>query len=318
MSKAVLPILLISLISSIVPARAAEGATGVYLLGTKGPGAALSPPPGLYYQSDIYLYRGTIDRTRQLPTGGIIAAGVDAHAVINLSTLLWTAPWEVAGGRMALSATLPAGRKSLDASLVTNLPLVGEGLVRGRSDSLATFGDPSLGASLAWQSGKIFVQSGISVNVPVGDYRRGRLANVSFNRWGYDLTTALTWLDADGGHDVSVAAGYTVNGTNPATDYRTGDELHLEAAATQYLSAQWSASLLAYHYQQISADSGGGALLGPYKGRATAVGASLSYNFQAGGRSISTRLKYFHETAVLNRARSNNMFLTISMPIFKD
>jgi len=144
------------------------------------------------------------------------------------------------------------------------------------------------------------------------------LANVSFNRWGYDLTTALTWLDADGGQDVSVAAGYTVNSANPATDYRTGNELHLEAAATQHLSTPWSASVLACHYKQVSADSGSEAVLGPFKGRTTAVGASLSYSFLAGGRPISTRLKYFHETAVLNRARSNNMFLSISMPISKD
>jgi len=122
MSKAVLPILLISLGSSVVTARAAEGASGVYLLGTKGPGAALSPPQGLYYQNDTYFYQGEMGKTRQLPTGVDIAAGVEAHALINLSTFLWATPWKVAGGRMALSATLPAGRKSLDASVVTSLP----------------------------------------------------------------------------------------------------------------------------------------------------------------------------------------------------
>ncbi|WMJ71221.1 transporter [Stenotrophomonas sp. 24(2023)] len=315
MPKATASILLIALFSSIATARAAEGSTGVYLLGMKGQGAALAPPPGLYYQNDSYFYRGSLGGSRVLPTGGRFASGVDADAFVNLSTLLWSTPWQFGGGRLGLSATLPVGRKSLDASLVTDFPRLGGGSTRGRSDALTTYGDPSLGANLSWRSGRLFWQTGLSVNVPVGDYRRDRLANVSFNRWGTDLTTAVTWLDVEKGRDLSLAAGYTVNGSNHATDYRSGDELHLEAAASQYLSPAWSLSLLGYHYQQVSGDSGSGALLGPFKGRTSAIGAGVSYSFQAGGRAISTRLKYFHETAVENRARSNNLFLTVSLPL---
>lgn len=72
MSKAVLPILLISLGSSVVTARAAEGASGVYLLGTKGPGAALSPPQGLYYQNDTYFYQGRWEKRDSFPLVSIL------------------------------------------------------------------------------------------------------------------------------------------------------------------------------------------------------------------------------------------------------
>ena len=51
-------------------AHAAEAATGVYLLGSRGPNAGITPPPGVYFQDDIYFYSGKINDTT-LPTGGL-------------------------------------------------------------------------------------------------------------------------------------------------------------------------------------------------------------------------------------------------------
>jgi hypothetical protein len=50
-------------------AHAAEAATGVYLLGSRGPNAGITPPPGVYFQDDTYFYSGKISGTT-LPTGG--------------------------------------------------------------------------------------------------------------------------------------------------------------------------------------------------------------------------------------------------------
>jgi hypothetical protein len=36
------------------------------------------------------------------------------------------------------------------------------------------------------------------------------------------------------------AAGFTFNQTNTATDYKTGDEFHLEWAATKYLTKEFT------------------------------------------------------------------------------
>ena len=51
-------------------AHAAEAATGVYLLGSRGPNAGITPPPGVYFQDDTYFYSGKISDTT-LPTGGL-------------------------------------------------------------------------------------------------------------------------------------------------------------------------------------------------------------------------------------------------------
>jgi hypothetical protein len=51
-------------------AHAAEAATGVYLLGSRGPNAGITPPSGVYFQDDTYFYSGKISGTT-LPTGGL-------------------------------------------------------------------------------------------------------------------------------------------------------------------------------------------------------------------------------------------------------
>lgn len=68
--------------------------------------------------------------------------------------------------------------------------------------------------------------------IPSGTYVLGQLSNVSLNRPAIDISGAITWLDPAIGWDLPAAAGFTFNRTNTAIDYKTGDEFHLEWAAT--------------------------------------------------------------------------------------
>lgn len=65
-------------------AQAAEADTGVYLLGSRAVGAGIIPPPGIYFQDDIYFYSGKIGGGQTLVTGGLLVANVSATN--NLST----------------------------------------------------------------------------------------------------------------------------------------------------------------------------------------------------------------------------------------
>ena len=75
------------------------------------------------------------------------------------------------------------------------------------------------------------------VNVPIGSYAKANLVNMGFNRWAADVTGAMTYLNTDNGFELSLAPGITFNGENPATNYRTGTEFHIEGAAMQHLTA---------------------------------------------------------------------------------
>nr|WP_234793168.1 transporter [Ensifer adhaerens] len=84
--------------------------------------------------------------------------------------------------------------------------------------------------------------------------------------------------------DLSGAAGFTFNGENPATDYRTGTEFHAEWAVTRHFGQEFSTGVAGYFYQQVTGDSGPGASLGDFKGRIAAIGGTMGYNFKMAER----------------------------------
>ncbi|KAA3503965.1 transporter [Rhizobium rhizogenes] len=294
-------------------ATAAEGGAGFYLLGSKGPAAAITPPPGVFFSNDVYIYSGDLGGGRALPAGGRLAVGVEGSAVIDVPTVLWILPEEVMGGHLGLTATLPIGWKKTDADLTLAGPRGGS--VSGSvSDPVFTVGDPVLGGLLGWEAGNFHWQTSLLVNVPIGDYQEGQISNIAFHHWGADVSVGATWLDPAIGLDLSAVVGMTFNAENPATDYRTGNEFHFEWAAVQHFNEQFDAGLVGYYYNQVTGDSGAGAT-SDFKGRAVAIGATIGWTFKAGELPISTRIKYFHEFSTENRAEGDAVFLTVSMPL---
>lgn len=301
--------LLIGMLSSHGDAQAVEGAAGFYLLGSKGSMAGYVPPPGTYVQNDHYYYAGKANANVQLPLGANLASGVEADALYGITTMLWVSPEKVASGNLALGASLVTGWKDIAATAV-----VGP-FALSLSDDEAAFGDPVLSALLGWHSGKWHSNIYSMVNIPVGQYEQGKLANIGFNRWAVDAGASMAYLDAALGHEMSVSMGLTYNFENPDTDYKSGTEFHVEAALVQHLSKQVSIGIVGYHYQQISGDSGAGARLGDFEGRVTALGPMISYAFDCGKIPISTSLRYVKEFNVENRLEGEAGFLTIVMPV---
>ena len=238
-------------------------------------------------------------------------ADIDAKAYLDLFTGLWSTQWQVLGGNVAFVGTLPVGGQNVSASAA----LSGGGLGASIADEIFTVGDPVLGASIGWHSGDLHWSLNSLINVPIGDYQAGEIANVAFHRWGADVSGAMTWLNPDTGLDISGAVGFTFNGENPVTDYRTGTEFHAEWAVVQNFSPQFSAGLVGYYYQQLTADSGDGATLGEFKGRVAAIGGTVGWNFKVAETPVSLRVKIYREFAARNRLEGTSGFLTVSIPL---
>lgn len=293
--------------------RAAEGGAGFYLLGSKGPAAAITPPPGVFFSNDVYFYSGDLGGGKALPAGGRLSVGVEGRAVIDVPTVLWVLPEDVVGGHLGLSASVPFGWKETSADVTLAGPR--GGTASGNvTDPVFTVGDPVLGGLLGWEAGNFHWQTSLLVNVPIGDYQKGEISNIAFHHWGADVSGGLTWLDPSIGLDLSGVIGMTFNAENPTTDYRTGNEFHFEWAAVQHFSKTFDAGLVGYYYDQVTGDSGDGARSG-FKGRVAAIGATIGWNFKAGEVPVSARIKYFHEFSVENRARGDAVFLTLSVPL---
>ncbi len=174
---------------------------------------------------------------------------------------------------------------------------------------------PVLNALLGWHQGNWHWNVGALLNIPVGPWDTDSISNLSFHRWALDTTGAVTWLDPARGHEVSVAAGFTFNWENPATDYETGTEFHVEWALIQHFSKTFTLGVAGYHYQQVTGDSGSGAKLGSFEGEVTALGPVMTYTFVCGKIPVSTQLEYMHEFDVVNRAEGDMGLLNISMPL---
>jgi len=298
-----------SLAITATGAHATENGSGFYLLGQKGPTAAILPPPGVFFQNDIYLYDGNASASQKLPIAGEIAVNVRARVILDLPTVVWVTPAKVLGGKLGFAVTTPIGRPKIDANVVLGPISV------SATDKVTAFGDPVASMMLGWNTDKFHVSLTSAVNIPIGKYDEGELANVSPHRWGGDFTLATTWLDPAVGLDISGALGVTFNGKNSATHYNSGNELHFEGAVVQHFSPQFSIGAIGYYYKQISDDKGVGARLGSFRGRVAALGGTAAYTFNIGKVPVTARAKILGEFSAKNRLQGTVGFLTLSMPL---
>lgn len=297
------------------PAHATESGTSVYLLGTGGPGVAIMPPlEGIFVDNTAYLYEGNAGGSRDFVLSGNVVSDLDASAFIDITSVLWVPTTNFAGGTLALGMAVPVGGPSVDVSAVLSGPL-GNQIGLSVEDSTFTLGDPLLLAALGWKSGKWHIQASTMVNIPIGDYDYGELANISFNRWATDFSLATSWHDTESGWDVSAKAGVTFNGTNKKTNYDSGTEFHLEGAIEKTLSPHFSLGVIGYHFQQLSGDSGDGAVLGSFKGQVSALGGTAAAHFKVGPIPMALRVKVLEEFNAKNRMEGTVGFISLAFPI---
>lgn len=317
--KALLTCVLSFSLSLPVAARAVEGGKSLYLLGKRGPLAGLIPKPGWYFTDDIYYYNA--GRDGLLPISGSVENNIKADALMNLAQITWVTDTFLNGGRLALGGLIPYGNIKVSADAALQTPT---GFQKGasRNDEVTDFGDPVLAASLGWKKrdDDLFRAWNLysSLFIPVGSYEVGRLANTGSNRWGLDIGTGFTMANFSRGRELSGVWGFTFNDKNPDTGYKSGTETHLELSYQQHLKKGLSFGIVGYYNQQLTADSGGPAIVGDFKGRVAGLGPEVAYQFKTKTRSVGLNLRWYHEFAVQNRVEGDALFLTLSLPLQAD
>lgn len=312
-------------------AEAAENGKGIYLLGSNASGAGIMPPQGTTIMNFDYYYTGKASGAaassivnNETGTRLDLEANVTVNAdlFIKVPTALWVAPGKILGGGFGVGLLVPIGWQdiSADADVFGNLTLAdGRTFSAGNrfrlSDDTFSFGDPVLMAFLGWNRGNLHWRLTGMLNVPIGAYSADKVANMGFNRWAFDAHALVTWLDPSLGLEATGIAGFTFNGENPDTDYKTGTEFHFEYALMKHFSKQLSAGLVGYHYEQVTDDSGAGATLGGFKGRTTSIGAAINYNTQIRSIPVLTSFRWYHELDAENRLEGDALYLQTTIPL---
>ena len=115
--------------------------------------------------------------------------------------------------------------------------------------------------------------------------------------------------------DASAVAGLTYSFENEDTDYRNGVDAHVEWSLSQFVNESMHVGLVGYFLQQVSGDSGAGAVLGDFKSRVAAVGPQVGVFFPVGRQKAYANLKGYWEFDAKNRIEGWNVWLTVSLPL---
>src|SRR6478752_3954603 len=115
--------LAVALVMGAPQAQASEGGASLYLLGSGGPGNAVMPPlRGVFFDNEVYYYKGELGGTKKIPLGGNVVAGVDAKILADFATVLWVPTTDLHGVTVGLGAALPVGNADVDADLFITGP----------------------------------------------------------------------------------------------------------------------------------------------------------------------------------------------------
>lgn len=240
----------------VIKAEAAEDGKSVYLLGIATSQSGIVPPPGSYGASYNFFYSGSspnatmansviLDEVGRIDTRADI--DLDVNLFFTVPTFLWVAPRQVLNGNFGFAVLAPVGWQdiSVDVDVRQRLTIPGgttfqRGAQIPLDDDTTSFGDPLLIGFIGWHRANLHWKLEGLLNVPVGAYDKDNIANNGFNRWAFDMSGAVTWLDPSVGFELTTKAGFTFNGENPDTDYKTGTEFHIEYAAMKYFSKDFA------------------------------------------------------------------------------
>lgn len=301
--KAALILIAVSLVIGGKTVSAAEGGSGLYLLGYQGSFAGVLSSPGIYFKTDIDYYDGKASTVVRL---GRVEADFKARSIIETVNLTYVTKFQILGGTWAVSAVPTWGYVSLEA--IATSP---DETVRLDDWDYGLADLPITPIVLGWHRGNFHYLASVTVYLPVGEYDLSKKVNIGKNHWAFEPAAAFTWFNRERGHEVSLALGYTINLENEDTDYKTGDEFHADFAAAKHFPSGLAVGVGGYAYNQVTDDRGDGAVLGEFKGQVYALGPQLSYSFGAGLRSFSLTARYFKEFEAKNRLEGDSFWASL-------
>jgi len=277
-------------------ADASEGAASYYFAGGFGSFLVAVPPePGFSVASQTLMYGGQASRA---VLNGRQTFGLTAFALYEFLGASYTFEQPVLGGRLQLGAAVPViSYATTTVSLQTRLFGTFSG---GASDF--NVGDTLINPfALYWNFGDFNVKFTEYVVAPTGHYDINNVINVGRNYWAFDTQLGITWFHKATGTEVSVLPGIMFNTTNPATDYHTGTEFHLDFMVNQFVMPSLALGVQGYWYKQVDGDSGSGAVLGPFMGESLGFGPAVLWVPESTKGKFAVVLKWVHDISNTNR-----------------
>jgi hypothetical protein len=181
------------------------------------------------------------------------------------------------------------------------------------SDTASGFADLFPQATLKWNHGVHNWMVYGMTNVQIGTYDSKRLANLGYGHGAIDGGLGYTYFDPAKGHEFSVVGGTTYNFTNKHTNYRNGQDYHIDAAASQFLSKTFFVGAVGYYYDQFTADSGSLPVFGEVKSRVLGIGPQIGFILPVGEMQGFLNFKAYFESNARDRPDGWNAWVTFAL-----
>ena len=295
-------------------ALAEEGGGGHYAPGGAASFAdALPGKPALAVANYFMFYDASASASRTLPFGGLIAADLQTRAYADTVLALYETPLKLLGGNYAVGLALPYVWLDVDGKVTGPL-----GNTLQTHDTANGFGDLTFYPfMLGWAKGDLKADVRLGIYAPSGDYEKGQLANVGKNYWTFEPMVSVSWFSSKIGLEATAFAGLDFSTKNEATDYQSGDVFHLDATVAEHLPlgkhAVIGVGANAFYYQQITGDSGSGAVFGGFEGRTVGVGPVVSLITKVCGKDLVAEVKWLPELDVDKRVKGDMVWVKLGM-----
>jgi hypothetical protein len=270
------------------------------------------------YKNMTLYYGGEAGGSKTFPLGANIASGINADLYANISLLAYQTDWELFGARYLAAIGFPYVRADVEVSGTLTRPHGTPTTVSKKiSDSCEGLGDIILAPiNLAWKTGDFTFDTHLYIYAPTGVYDQYDLANIGMNYWTFEPGVDASWISSKIGTEVTIAASYDISIENQDTDYRTGDSIHLDTTVGQHIplfGGLAGVGVNAFYFQQVTADQGGPAMMGDFKGMTMGIGPAISYVIKVGGTDIAAELKWLPELDTENRLEGDYIWLKLAV-----
>jgi len=274
--------------------QATEGGGTSYPLGAENYMSGAMPPPGVYGQLFVNHYEADNLRGND---GSKLPVDFRVRANAIVPRLIWVSDYTVLGGSLALHAIVPL----VDLKVSVN----------GQSQHNRGLGDVIFGPALGFHhSDKFHSILAFDMIAPTGRYDKHDLANPGRNYWVFEPVYAMSYVDP-AGLNLDTKVMYDFNRSNPDTDYRSGQEFHVDYAVGWGLGNGWVLGVGGYYYRQTTDDRQDGERIEDNKGRSFAIGPSIKYSGEEGWFVTA---KWSKETEVRNRAQGDAYWVKLTLP----
>lgn len=286
---------------------AAEGASSHYLPGTAGDlGLAIPPEPGLQLSNIIWIQAG---QTSVAVLQGQVDFSLDLTIVLDLASAFYTVEAPSLGGTYTFGVTVPFGGANLKGTLTGPFGRS----ISGSDDTFSISDIALVPGQFNWTIGDFHLSLAETVIAPTGGYNLNNAINVGRNYWSFDTVGAVSYLNNDTGTEVSAKLGFMINTRNNETDYKTGNEFHLDFTANQFITPSFALGFRGYYYQQVTGDSGSGAVLGDFKSSSVGLGAGAIWLPEFAKGKLFLAGKWMKDVHAKNRFNSNYGMVTVGL-----